>query len=95
VIARLKTLFKVYESGPPVAIVLMGNFLSILPGAQYASRLKTAMKDFAEMLQQYPYILQNCHFVFIPGPSDPGSPLIFPRCENRKVIVQFLRLLSC
>lgn len=79
VLAKLSALLEAFENSPPIAFVLMGNFLSIQAGPLYASRLKAGCKALADLVSSHPGILEKSHFVLIPGPNDPGSPLVYPR----------------
>lgn len=57
----------------------MGNFLSAHMGSSHAENLKTGFKNLADILLNTPSICEKSYFVLIPGPTDPGSPLILPR----------------
>lgn len=48
-------------------------------GSSHAEKLKSGLKALADIISNKRNILEQCHFVLIPGPTDPGSPLIFPR----------------
>lgn len=77
--SKLKTLFEGFESCPPVAFILLGNFLSLQAGAGYPARLKLAFRSLADVISSVSSVAQKSHVVLVPGPSDPGSPLVFPR----------------
>jgi len=76
---RLRRLFAGYNSMPPTAFVLCGNFLSCVGEPGYAGKLKDCMKMLGEMIAEFPQLAAESRFLFVPGPADPGSPNIFPR----------------
>jgi len=79
VVEKLRTLFAGYNSMPPTAFVLCGNFLSCVGESGYSSKLKDHFKMLGEMIAGYPQLAAESMFLFVPGPADPGSPNIFPR----------------
>lgn len=76
---KLKSLFSGYNDFPPLAIVFMGEFLSSPYGYEHGIQLKNALKGLADTLLQYPQLIENCKFVFVPGSTDPSSPNVLPR----------------
>eukprot|EP00088_Acartia_fossae_P068060 TRINITY_DN8562_c0_g1_i11.p1 TRINITY_DN8562_c0_g1~~TRINITY_DN8562_c0_g1_i11.p1 ORF type:complete len:542 (-),score=117.00 TRINITY_DN8562_c0_g1_i11:441-2066(-) len=80
VLTRLRSLFAGYVNMPPTMFVLCGNFITHYPsGVQYNNALKEQLKQLGEMINRYPELKEKSKFLFIPGPSDPGSPAIYPR----------------
>nr|CAD7430037.1 unnamed protein product [Timema monikensis] len=79
VMEKLRQLFQGYSEFPPVAFVLMGNFLSSQHGSFHSSLLKTHLRALADLILQFPEIVDKSKFVLIPGPTDPASPNILPR----------------
>ncbi|CAB4060017.1 POLE2 [Lepeophtheirus salmonis] len=84
---KLHQLFTGYSSMPPICFVFMGNFLS----APYATSevpnvLKEHFRVLGETIAEYPDLVENSRFVFVPGPTDPGLPNIFPRPPIPKYI---------
>lgn len=79
VMASLKKLFAGYNSIPPTAIVLMGNFLQSPYGADQAKVLREHFKALGDILAEYTDLLESTKLIFVPGPSDPGFTPIFPR----------------
>nr|CAD7395680.1 unnamed protein product [Timema poppensis] len=79
VMEKLRQLFQGYSEFPPVAFVLMGNFLSCQHGSFHSSLLKTHLRALADLILQFPEIVDKSKFVLIPGPTDPASPNILPR----------------
>ena len=41
--------------------------------------LEERFRALGEMIAEYPDIAESSRFVFVPGPTDPGSANIFPR----------------
>ncbi|XP_077300433.1 DNA polymerase epsilon subunit 2 isoform X1 [Arctopsyche grandis] len=91
VLSRLKSLFSGYNGFPPAAIVFMGEFLSCPYGYEHGNQLKTAFKALADILSQYPQLLEACKFVFVPGSADPSSPNILPRPHLPEFITEDIR----
>jgi len=79
VVERLRRLFSGYNSMPPTAFVLCGNFLSCVGEPGYATKLREHFKMLGEMIAEFPQLAEDSMFFFVPGPADPGSPNIFPR----------------
>lgn len=93
VLDRLKRLFAGYSAMPPTAFVMMGNFLQSPPGSTtaYCNKLIEHFKILAEMISEHPALLENSKFLFVPGPSDPGSANIFPRPPLPEFVTQEIR----
>jgi DNA polymerase epsilon subunit 2 len=81
VVDRLRRLFAGYSSVPPTAFILLGNFLSQPPGSAtaYCALLAEHFRQLADMVAEHPTLVEQSRFFFVPGPTDPGSPNIFPR----------------
>jgi len=79
VVEKLRILFSGYAESPPVLFILMGNFLSEPHGVQSAIVLKDCFKTLADLISEFPALMQSSKFVIIPGPSDPGFVNILPR----------------
>jgi DNA polymerase epsilon subunit 2 len=80
VVVRLHRLFAGFVDIPPTAFVFCGNFIAnCQSGVQYNNALKEHLKQLGEIICRYPEIRNNSRFMFIPGPSDPGSAVIYPR----------------
>ncbi|XP_046401886.1 DNA polymerase epsilon subunit 2 isoform X1 [Ischnura elegans] len=88
VLQKLKVLFRGYSHFPPIAFVLMGNFLSTQHRSTYAHTLKSCLKDLADIIVEYPPILQNSRFIFVPGPIDPASANILPRTPLPRFVIK-------
>lgn len=72
-------LFKGSQSCPPVAFVFMGNFMSESYGSEMMDVLQRMFKKLGELISQHQMLVNNTHFVFVPGLSDPCTPHIVPR----------------
>lgn len=80
VLEKLRVLFSGYCEVPPIAFVLMGNFLSAdSQGTTSHRELRKLFKALAEMIREFPNLLENSRFIFVPGPSDLGFSNIIPR----------------
>ena len=49
------------------------------PLRRQAKVLEERFRALGEMIAEYPDIAESSRFVFVPGPTDPGSANIFPR----------------
>lgn len=76
---KLRILFAGYCEDPPICFVLMGNFLSGTATTTTSSFLRQLFKSLAEMIREFPNLVENTRFVFVPGPSDSGFCNILPR----------------
>lgn len=72
-------MFEGFLNFPPIAFVLMGDFLSGQLGALHCSELRSRFKTLGELLALFPSLLEKSHFIFVPGPCDPPGPKILPR----------------
>lgn len=79
VMGKLKTLFSGYNDFPPIAIVLMGEFLSNPYGHEHSIQLRTALTNLADIIHQFKKLLENTKFIFVPGRGDPAAANILPR----------------
>jgi len=78
---KLRVLFEGLAESRPALFLLMGNFLSDPHGAQSAVALRDALKNLADIIAEFPPLLENTKFVLVPGPSDPGFVNILPRLD--------------
>ena len=77
----LKRVLAMYAAEPasqtPMAIVLMGNFVhyAVMAGGGSGGSIeyKECFDSLASVLSEYPSMLQNTTFVFVPGDNDPWS----------------------
>ena len=76
---KLRVLFAGYSEVPPVCFILMGNFLSTSQSAVSADQLRKHLRLLAEMIREFPNLANQSHFIFVPGPNDPGLANILPR----------------
>lgn len=77
---KLKLLFSGYNEYSPIAIVLMGNFLSKPYGSQHAHLLREKFKELAEIIAGCDRLLIDTQFIIVPGPTDSTFANILPRC---------------
>ena len=69
-----------FSENPPVAFVLMGNFVS--SDVSYYEQWETMhdrFKVLGELVAKFPSIVEKSRFVFVPGPDDPAAARILPR----------------
>lgn len=81
VVEKLKLLFAGYNEYSPIAIILMGNFLSKPYGNKHSHILREKFKELAEIIIQYSSLLRETLFIIVPGPTDSPFPNILPRCQ--------------
>ncbi|ODN74772.1 DNA polymerase epsilon subunit B [Cryptococcus amylolentus CBS 6039] len=78
----LQRLFEGYANAAefmPMVFVLCGNFSQGgWEGPEGLKRYTMGFNALAEILHDIP-LLRSCHFVFVPGPSDPWSSSTLPR----------------
>lgn len=79
VMEKLRSMFEGFQSFPPIAFVLMGDFLSGQFGAAHCTELRSRFKSLGELIQQFPLLIEKSQFIFVPGPCDPAGPKILPR----------------
>ena len=79
VMEKLGTLFSGYSEAPPTAFVFMGDFSSTPYGPLSNQRLRENFKLLGDLIVQYPSLVGNSQFLFVPGPQDPGPGNILPR----------------
>ena len=79
VMTKLRILFGGYAELPPALFVLCGNFCSKPYGSNYLSKMKELFQDLANLIAEFPPLLESSRFIFVPGPQDPGPGNILPR----------------
>jgi len=79
VMKRLQILLAGYSTMPPTCFVLCGNFHSKPHGKSYLSEMKELFAALADLVADHASILRLSHFVFVPGPLDPGLGSVLPR----------------
>lgn len=85
VIEKLQKMFEGYASmtPPPAMFIFLGNFLSMpfgygngqMDGAGFIK----CLSDLADLICNFPVLLTESQFLFVPGPNDPGSAQVLPR----------------
>ncbi|XP_033639912.1 DNA polymerase epsilon subunit 2-like isoform X2 [Asterias rubens] len=88
---KLNVLFSGYAEMPPTCFVFCGNFTSKPYGSSHVKTLKDSFQALAEMLSEYPSLLEGSKFLFVPGPQDPGPGAILPRPPIPAVITEEIR----
>ncbi|KAK2587608.1 hypothetical protein KPH14_003735 [Odynerus spinipes] len=73
---------------PPIAFVLCGHFLSLPLSESSPVVMKEGFKKLADLIVQYPVILESSKFIFVPGPWDIGAPKILPRKPLPKYVTE-------
>jgi len=93
VLKKLHRLFEGFEPIQPTLFVLIGNFLSkpFGHGLDDVKRMRKAFDDLSDILIQFPRLVKESYFVFVPGPSDPGSANVLPRPQIPQVFTRRLR----
>ncbi|KAK3591288.1 hypothetical protein CHS0354_004337 [Potamilus streckersoni] len=91
VMEKLKVLFTGYSEFPPTCFVFCGNFLSSPSGNNHAKLLKDCFQGLADLICEFPNLVQNSRFIFVPGPQDPGPSTILPRPAIPNSITEDIR----
>ena len=78
VMEKLSVLFTGYSDDPPTAFVFMGNFSSTPYGPLRYQKIKERFNSLGDLMLQFPALIEKSHFLFIPGPMDPGPGNILP-----------------
>lgn len=68
-----------YSECPPYAFVMCGNFLSDLKYGLRCNELTEGFKRLADLICQFEAMKEQSHFIFVPGPQDPGVVRVYPR----------------
>ncbi|KAL7753078.1 DNA-directed DNA polymerase epsilon, subunit B [Sorochytrium milnesiophthora] len=82
VMLALRRLFQGYAATvPPLAFVLMGNFVSknYLYDGQQRNAYKEHWNALVDLILQYPEVANASTFIFVPGPEDPWGGHVLPR----------------
>ncbi|XP_073247665.1 DNA polymerase epsilon subunit 2-like [Porites lutea] len=79
VMEKLRALFSGYSAAPPALFILCGNFTSEPHGPHHYHTLKESFQAFAKLVAEFPPLIENSRFVFVPGTQDPGQGNILPR----------------
>lgn len=82
VMRKLKILFAGFDRNTPVAIVMMGNFLSETrsdEGETYPALLTSKFNELADLINEYENLAKETLFVIVPGPGDSLAANILPR----------------
>lgn len=88
VMEKLRILFAGFSGFPPTCFVLCGNFTSQPYGPNHYKTLKESLHNFAQLLNEFPSLMENSRFIFVPGPLDPGPGRILPRPSLPRAITK-------
>ncbi|KAL5008711.1 hypothetical protein ScPMuIL_014292 [Solemya velum] len=77
VMDKLRVLFTGYSEFPPAMFVFCGNFMST-PKSNIRL-VKEAFDNLAALICDFPQLVENSKFLFVPGPQDAGMGTILPR----------------
>ena len=90
VMDKLRALFSGYSTMPPALFVFCGNFTSEPYGPKHYKTLKESFQSLASLISEFPSLLENSRFVFVPGPQDPGPGNILPRPPLPSVLIKIV-----
>ncbi|XP_065215722.1 DNA polymerase epsilon subunit 2 [Planococcus citri] len=79
VLDKIRMLLAGYDEYSPLAIVLMGDFLSKPYGNQHSSMFRDKFKELAVIISHYKNLLAETTFIIVPGPTDSPYANILPR----------------
>ncbi|XP_055933916.1 DNA polymerase epsilon subunit 2-like [Argiope bruennichi] len=79
VMQKLHILFAGYSLMPPTCFVFIGNFLSLPIIGSQSKTFEDCFSQLGTMISEFPTLMENSQFIFVPGPNDPGLPHILPR----------------
>ncbi|CAH1792739.1 unnamed protein product [Owenia fusiformis] len=88
VFEKLRTLFTGFSESPPTCFVFSGNFSSTPYGSTHIKEMKDNFDTLANLILEFPSLVEHSKFIFIPGPRDPGPANILPRPSLPEVITQ-------
>jgi len=93
VFEKLRTLLEGFEDIGPQLFVFMGDFCSQPLGhhAEDIVQYRRRMDQLCSLILEFPRLCNESHFIFIPGPNDPGSGNILPRPGLPRFFTQKLR----
>lgn len=79
VLEKLRQLFMGFVDHPPVCFVFCGKFLSKYDCSGNIDLLKDSFKNLVDLLQEFPSIVQQSQFVFVPSLQDPLLTSVYPK----------------
>ncbi|KND04980.1 DNA polymerase epsilon noncatalytic subunit [Spizellomyces punctatus DAOM BR117] len=96
VVMKLRRLFEGFSStssAPPLAFILIGNFMSIpyLYEGQHHEPYKQCFNTLADLLSDFRDLAQTSRFIFVPGPQDPWGAKTLPRPSIPKYYTERIR----
>ncbi|XP_013387927.1 DNA polymerase epsilon subunit 2 [Lingula anatina] len=90
VLERLRLMFVGYAEMPPTCFIFCGNFTSST-GTKNIKTLQESFRSLADILKEFPSLVENSRFLFVPGPQDPGPANILPRPALPNVVTEEFR----
>lgn len=78
----MRMLLTGYNEYSPLAIVLMGDFLSKPYGNQHSSIFRDKLKELALIISQNQNLVAETTFIIVPGPTDSPFANILPRFDS-------------
>ncbi|GMI81096.1 CYCLOPS 2, DNA polymerase epsilon subunit B2 [Hibiscus trionum] len=95
VMEKLETVLDGFENVEivPSLFVFMGDFCSHPCNLSFHSfaSLRLQFGKLGKMIEARPRLKEQCKFLFIPGPNDPGPSTVLPRCALPKYLTEELR----
>ncbi|XP_062501135.1 DNA polymerase epsilon subunit 2-like [Corticium candelabrum] len=91
VMDKLRVLFSGYADMLPTAFVFCGHFCSAPYGPEHARTVKKCFRELADLVCEFESLAENCRFVFVPGPLDPGPGNILPRPPIPDILTEDIR----
>lgn len=83
VMAKLRELFQGFaeSKSTPTMFLFIGNFTSrpFGQGHDDTAELRRHFDALAALINDYPVLVKDSKFIFVPGPTDPGAGSVLPR----------------
>lgn len=91
-LSNLRAIFQGYHDADfiPYVIVLCGNFSAtpVEADGEQLERYQEGFANLAELLLRFPRLVEQTHFVFVPGPDDPAATPVLPRARLPAPLVE-------
>ncbi|KAG4102701.1 DNA polymerase epsilon, subunit B [Neocallimastix lanati (nom. inval.)] len=94
ILLKLRTLFEGYSKTIiPYAFIFIGNFSSrpFIYNGKDSLKYKESFDNLCDLLLEFPKLISNTHFLFIPGPNDPWGEAVIPRSPIPNVFTEKIR----
>ena len=79
VVDQFNYVLSTYDKSPPNMIILCGSFTSKIIPFNRIKEFVRLFKKFVDVIKVHSEIFNNTQFVFVPSPTDPAAPKVFPR----------------